>query len=437
MAILGKERFEDLEVIHEGITGMLEIYQEDPASRGLNAYFKAFTKLVENLCRPFDDQQPVVWYNLGMSPELILALDGVHNLPIEAYPALQNIVGDVNFTLDYIDRAEAHGLPPEVCSVDKSGVGAILKGLMPKPACILGVNTPCDSQIAALSSAAEISGAPIFLIDIPYLYGERDIEYVARQIRDAIPFLEKHTGRKFSWERFREICLRANQMSENLLAWNEYRKAVPCPQISKLICLMVPLFITFAGTETGVVTAAELAAEAREKSERGESAVPGGEKIRAVWYQDPVWFDLQFYDWMESELKMVIPMDLFGYHAPEGMIDVSSRESMIRGLAHRFIRVMPMSRQFKGPIEWYLNDYVTLCREYKADFGIFAGHVACKHAWGGLGLLKEKCREIGMPLLVFEFDMFDPRVTPVESIQDQITQFVNNVVLPRMESKKP
>ena len=74
MAILGKERFEDLEAIHEGITGMLEIYKEDPASRGLNAYFKAFSQLVENLCRPFDDKQPVVWYNLGMSPELILAL---------------------------------------------------------------------------------------------------------------------------------------------------------------------------------------------------------------------------------------------------------------------------------------------------------------------------------------------------------------------------
>ena len=112
MAILGKERFEDLEAINEGITGMLEIYKEDPASRGMNAYLKAFSQLVENLCRPFDDKQPVVWYNLGMSPELILALDGVHNIPIEAYPALQDIIGDVKFTLDYIDRAEAHGLPP-------------------------------------------------------------------------------------------------------------------------------------------------------------------------------------------------------------------------------------------------------------------------------------------------------------------------------------
>jgi len=432
MAILGKDRWDDLEAIYEGITGMKEIYEADPESRGLNAYLKAFSIYVENVCRALDDGNPVVWYNLGMTPELIFGLENVHNIPIETYPALQDIVGDVDFTIGYIDRAEAHGLPPDVCSVDKAALGSVLKGIMPKADCLIGVNTPCDSQLAALQTIAEITGTPLFLIDIPYLYGEREIRYVSRQLSDAIAFLEHHTGRKFSWDRFAASCRKSNGMSEHLLEWNELRKIVPCPQVSKIICLMVPLFITFSGSETGVETASELATEARERARRGEAAVDG-ERIRAIWYQDPVWFDLQFYDWMESELKMVIPMDLFGFHAPEGVIEVQSREQMLDGLARRLVRVMPMARQFKGPIDFYLDDFATMWSEYRAHCAIFAGHVACKHGWGGIGILKERARELGAPLLVFEFDMFDPRVTPVEAIQEELSRFVNDIVLPRLD----
>jgi len=180
----------------------------------------------------------------------------------------------------------------------------------------------------------------------------------------------------------------------------------------------------------------QLALECKERIERGEAAVEDGELIRGIWYQDPIWFDLSFYDWMESELKMSIPMDLFGYYAPEGLIDTSTPDTMIEGLAKKLVRLMPMSRQFKGPIEMYIDDYLRLCREYKGDCGIFAGHIACKHAWGGLGLFKEASREEGVPLLVFEYDMFDPRVTSVEAIQEEFSRFVNNIVLPRIEMKQ-
>jgi benzoyl-CoA reductase/2-hydroxyglutaryl-CoA dehydratase subunit BcrC/BadD/HgdB len=432
MAILGKERFHDLEMIYEGISGIRDLYENDPASRGLLAYMKAFTTYAENISRMFDDDKPVVWHNCGLSPELILGLENAYDLPIESYPVLEDIVGDPNITCEHIDLAEAHGLPWEVCSVDKAALGSALKGLLPPPACLLGVNTPCDSQVAAVQTMAEIAGTPIYLIDIPYLYGKREVQYVARQLRDAIPFLEKHTGRKWNPDLFKTACQRSNRMSESLLEWNELRKHVPCPQVSKVVGLMIPLFIAFAGTETGVYVAEQLALEARERIARGEAAVEG-ERIRVVWFQDPIWFDLQFYDWLESEFKLVVAMDLFGYHAPEGKVDLASVDTMLEGLASRIIRLTPMTRQFKGPIDIYLNDFAHLCSEYKANMAVYAGHVACKHGWGGIGFLKEKAKEIGVPLLVFEFDMFDPRVTTVESLQEEFTRFVNNVVLPRLK----
>jgi benzoyl-CoA reductase/2-hydroxyglutaryl-CoA dehydratase subunit BcrC/BadD/HgdB len=435
MAILGKERWEDWEVIYEGISGLSLLYEGDPASRGMNAYLKAFKGLVEDIFRAIDEGRPVVWHNCGMSPELIRALEGdVQPCPIEIVTVLQDLVGDVQYTIELIDNAEAHGLPSSVCSIDKAGVGAAIKGILPNPNCLVFHNTPCDSQVAAAQVMAELTGAPLYFVDIPYLAGDREVKHVAKQLKEQIPFLEKYTGRKFSWDRLRQVCEYNNKMTEKLLEWSEWRKTIPCPQVSKVAGLLVPLLVAFSGSPTAVFVAEELAREAKERGSAGEAAVEGGEKIRAIWYQDPLWFDLSFYDWMESDLKMVVPMDLFGYFAPEGYIDTSTPESMLEGLAVKYLRIMPMSRQFKGPVDdYFIGDYLRLCSEYKADCGIFAGHIACKHGWGGIGLMKEASQEAGIPLLVFEFDMFDPRVTSSEALKAEFRSFVDNIVLPRIE----
>jgi len=430
MAILGRDRRDDWETVYEGATGLIDLYEEDPESKGMNAILNGFRRFMEDLFEAADEGRPFVWHNCGCSPELIKGLDGVQTMPIEVLTVLQDLVGEVEYTVALIDEAEAHGVAPEVCSIDKAAVGAVLKDLYPRPSCMLFHNTPCDSQIAAIKSLTAITDKPMRLMDVPYLSGEREVEYLAKQYREAIPFLEEHTGRKFDWDRFGQVCEESNRTAEYLRDWNELRRHNPCPQVSKIVALNTALLVAFSGDPKGTAIAGAFRDEARERTERGESAVEGGELYRAVWYQDPVWWDLQFYDWMESELSLVIPMDLFGYYAPEALIDTSSRESMLEGLARKSLRVMPMSRQFKGPIDDYIDDYLRMCTDYDADFGVFAGHVACKHGLGGIGLFREASREAGIPLCYFEFDMFDPRVTPVETIQETLSLFIEDVVAP-------
>ncbi|MGB3129071.1 MAG: 2-hydroxyacyl-CoA dehydratase family protein [Dehalococcoidia bacterium] len=434
MSILGKERKEDWEVVYEGATGLIDLYKEDPESKGMNGIVRGFRLFMDGLFQAIDEGRPIVWHNCGCSPELIRGLEGVQTMPIELLTVLQDLVGEVDYTVALIDEAEAHGVAPEVCSIDKAAVGAVLKDLYPEPDCMLYHNTPCDSQIAAIKCLTALTNKPMLLMDVPYLSGDREVKYLAKQFREAIPFLEEHTGRKFSWERFREVCEESNRTAEYLRDWNELRRHKPCPQVSKLVALNTALLVAFSGDHEGTAIAKAFRDEAKERIERGESSVEGGELYRAVWYQDPLWWDLQFYDWMESELRLVIPMDLFGYYAPEALIDTSTPESMLEGLARKDLRVLPMSRQFKGPVDNFIDDYLRLCSDYQADFGIFAGHVACKHGLGGIGLFREASREAGIPLLYFEFDMFDPRVTPVETIQDDIAHFIEDVVRPRKEA---
>jgi len=206
---------------------------------------------------------------------------------------------------------------------------------------------------------------------------------------------------------------------------------VPLTQPSKLASFTLVMQIMFAGTQEGVDLASDLLCEARERTERGERFFE--ERVRAIWYQDPIWTDMQIYDWFERDLGLTVPIDIFGYYAQEGLIDTKTPESMVYGLARKMVNCHPMARQFRSDIDIYIRDFMHLHEAWSADCGIFAGHIACKHAWGGIGLFKEACRKADIPLLIYDFDMFDPRITPYEEIYFQTERFVNEIVLPRKE----
>jgi benzoyl-CoA reductase/2-hydroxyglutaryl-CoA dehydratase subunit BcrC/BadD/HgdB len=417
-----REIFETLPVLQKFFSG-------DPDAHGINSFLRGVAIYLERLLANVDEGKPVVWYNLGFNSELIYALDGVSPLTIELPGALHSIIGNNRNTLDFIDGAQAVGIPADCCSADKIAIGAIHKGLLPAPACTVGINTPCDAQVLSTQVMQELSGAPFFAIDVPYYHNEETIRHVAQQLKELIPFLEQHTGRKMDYDRLREVCEISNRTTEAIWEWLDWRKQVPLTQSSKLVAFTLILQILFTGSPEGLEIARALLREARERTERKERFFE--ERVRAIWYQDPVWTDIQIYDWFERELGLTVPVDIFGYYANEGLIDPATPDTMLYGLARKLVNCHPMARQFRGDMDMYIRDFMHLLEAWKADCCIFAGHIACKHAWGGIGLFKEACRRAEIPLLVFEFDMFDPRVTPYEDVYFEVERFVNEIVYPR------
>ncbi|OGP58664.1 MAG: hypothetical protein A2V67_16635 [Deltaproteobacteria bacterium RBG_13_61_14] len=435
MPILGRERAREWETVWATLTRMDSLFAADPEGRGLSGMLSNLRGFLLDKFSKSDAGQPAVWYNLGFNPELIWAL-GVVPFCVSELAALSSIVGDQADTEAFIDLAESKGYSADCCSADKAGIGALLRGLYPEPACLVGINTPCDSQVAVVQAMAEQRNrVPLFVIDVPPYDDERTFRQVAGQLRELIPFLEKHTGRRLEWDRLRKVCETTNRTSQYLWDWMEWRSRAPTMQPSKVAAFTMVLMIGFSGSRWGLEIARALAEDARRKVETGVRYFQ--EKARAIWYQDPVWWDIQIYDWMEAELGLVIPMDIFGYYASEAWIDTSSEEAMLFGLARRMVNCHPMSRQFRGTMKRYIEDFMVLHERFQADCGILAGHIACKHSWGGIGLFKEACKKADIPLLVFEFDMFDPRILTYKELQFELKRFVEEMVLPRKGRAKP
>lgn len=406
----------------------LMLVSSDPDGTGFAAFIQAVHNYLVRLLKAMSENEPIVWFNLGWNNEFLHALD-VTGVCVQQLGVFQNILQNNEMTTNLIDLAEAHGLPSDLCSADKMSTGAMLARLYPPPVCHVNVNTPCDSQIVAAQAMYELAPVPQYFIDIPYYHDDRSVQYVADQLKGLIPFLERCTGRKLDWDRMKHACELSNKIMENIWAWNEWRKHVPVVQPSKVSALNLIVHIMFSGCEDGVRFSEGLLHEARLKAKRGDK--PFEERVRAIWYQDPVWWDIHLYDWMERELGLTLPIDVFGYYANHGYIDTSSPEKMLWGLANKLIRSMPMARQFRADADFYINDFMRLVEDYQADCGIYAGHIGCKHGWGAIGLLREACKKAEIPLLVFEFDMFDPRIMGKEELKKELTRFVNDIVIPR------
>lgn len=407
------------------------LFSSDPEGTAFSAFIVAMRNYVARLLTAMKEEQPIIWYNLGWNNEFLHAM-GLTGVCVQQSAVFHNILQNNDQCNDYIDIAEAHGLPSDLCSADKSSTGSMIRKAYPTPTCHVNINTPCDSQIVAAQVQAELAPAPQFLIDVPYYHDDRSIRHVANQLKELIPFLVRYTGKQFDWDRMKQACELSNKIMENLWEWNEWRKHVPVVQASKVCALNLVIHILFSGHKDGVMVSEGFLNEARLKAQRGDK--PIDERVRAIWYQDPVWWDIHLYDWMERQLGLTIPIDVFGFYANEGYIDTASPEKMLYGLARKLIMCMPMARQFRGNADFYIRDFMRLVEDYHADCGIYAGHIGCKHGWGAIGLLREACRKKNIPLLVFEYDMFDPRIMGKDDVKKELNRFVNEIVWPRKQA---
>jgi hypothetical protein len=59
---------------------------------------------------------------------------------------------------------------------------------------------------------------------------------------------------------------------------------------------------------------------------------------------------------------------------------------------------------------------------------VFPGPVGCKHVWGWLSLLREVCREEGIPICAFDLDWMDSRIRSADSIKTTLEQFFATVM---------
>ncbi len=377
-----------------------------------------------DLGRAIDEGRPIVGTFAAPTGELFAAL-GLVGLSLEVLALVQTAVFKSGIEAE-IDMSELAGFPSHVCNMQRAPMMAIEKGSLPKFDVVVKPTAPCNSSNMLYQYGLEKYGVEVLSVDCPYYNDQRAFEFYLEEFRAMVASLERLAGRPLDEAVLRKHVEMGNQQMRYLYGLQELRKHRPNPDpgmhraydiIALYHCGQNQLYLDYMKT---------VFEEARARHEEGKTFVPEGkQEIRTVWTWGLTTHMLYMYDWLEEEFGATflecgityVPSDVIG------LVDTSSVDSMIRGLARRTLHY-PMVRQTMGFSDVYVGDMVRVATDYGADAAVFSGNQSCKHSWAAAKRISDALMEQpGIPSLTWETDLGDKRYTPHATTKTLLREF--------------
>lgn len=359
------------------------------------------------------------WY--GNCQEILAAMGVVYYNP----------VFDLMFHLGLTDYADAKecdrfNLDDKMCSLVRYAVYSMVNRLHPRPDCFVAMAEPCDGQLMLHQAFAEcdyLKGVPVYTIDPSYGHTDKDFEYVAKQLKEMISFIEKNTGAKYDVNKLREIVDETNKQYEIWAEVNELMRASPAPMPSFAVgdAFWALTQHLPCGDPRATALMGAVRDFAKANVEKGVGPVMN-EQIRVFWpYLNPLWGD-KLGQWLAEEWNAVV-VSSFQQMTPYEKIDTSTEESMLFGLARRAIAEVPMIRQGRGWVDVVVEDLRNEIQNNSIDAVLFSGHQGHKDQSGINQFMKKACRDMNVPLLSLTTSLFDERYTPLDKVKSDISNF--------------
>ena len=329
---------------------------------------------------------------------------------------------------EYIDRAENQGIPPDICSLPKSTMGFVLADHLPPALALIASNLPCDGGMSSYTLIERHLKLPTFRLDIPHhFYSDRARTFFVDELYRLIGWLEARTPGKMDWDKLAAICQERNRMVEYELELWDLLKYRPAPLAAEPVYLS---HLWGANVSPGQPETTRLFQQLRELAAGNRAAGRGAvknEKFRALLWNPPLLHAIDLFNWAETAYGVSLIIDSMTYNRREPFIDTSSEGTMLYGLGQNIMEG-PMARHTRGPAQNYLDDIFDMVKRFDIDMLWVAGHVGCKNTAALNGVLREKCREHKLPMLIINYDLSDPRIVSQDSIIEQVNHFMENIM---------
>ncbi|MBI4464477.1 MAG: 2-hydroxyacyl-CoA dehydratase [Acidobacteria bacterium] len=378
----------------------------------------------------------------GNPVELIQAFD-----MIPVYPevnALQLAVRKQSLPL--ILAAEEMGYSVDNCAYVKADIGMYFAGrktpfgAIPEPDLILCNYVGCNVYLQWFEHLAEYSGKPIYNLDIPFSRtasgepSEDDVRYVVKQLEEIIEICEKFTGKKLDYKKLQRIV---GLSGETEALWSEIKnltrqKPSPFDAYFDSVTMMAPLYC-LRGTEDGLRFFQEAYQEMKQRADRHEGP-QGEEKFRLVIEGPPPWPYLRAFRDLFSRWGAVAVAST--YSTVGGLWEFGFRHDPMRPLESIASHMLQWNLTNRNFLQRYqqIKDYV---EGWDADALVIHSVKSCRLFSAGQGDMREYfTKELGVPTLLIESDLEDPRYFSEAQMRNRVDAFFESLEHQKMLARK-
>jgi len=421
---------------------------QDIVGRGNSEGSRLFREWYAELTQAAEEDRGGAYvFVMGSLSELLRAFD----FPI-VFPEINSLQTAVRHVAhEYLNEAEDFGYSPDICGYVKADVATQLRGGMlpmgriPKPAVAVYTNA-CNTYIKWAEIWERMYGIPTFTLDVPGTRadgaqtwpGDADFEsdrrYVAAQLCELIPLLEKVSGKKFDIDRLREHMEAANEMSrgwQRVLEINRSRPATFNALSDGTIYLGVAN--GFRGTPEGARYFTRLVEEMEHKSAHGIGTLTP-EDYRLIFVGVPCYPIFRRFTELFTELGGVFVHSTYLWFASGGsnlgwQYDLTDPiESLAEGILIG-VRDAMDSMFFQNTALEQMID------EFGADGVVYHPIKSCRTVSTGLADNRRALMEAtDVASLFIESDMMDQRVVSEAQLKNRIDAFFEGLATRRRQA---
>ncbi|MFX1294700.1 MAG: 2-hydroxyacyl-CoA dehydratase subunit D [Promethearchaeota archaeon] len=357
----------------------------------------------------FNPDWNTAWTTVFIPFEILNAMN-VSGMFIEFIGAMLSGIG---LSREYLEVAEAASFSTDSCAYHRTIIGTTIKKILPEPDILIGANFPCNGGVKALKRIGELYKKKLFIINMPFEYSPKSIDYVIDQYNRMIEFIEAQTGRKLNEKQLQQSIKYNNKAREYIIEALELTKNIPSPANSNDLKNFI-MYILLNGTKEGVEVAKTYRDEFKCKVDSGIGGLPH-EKFRFLWIQNRIQFKNNLLDILEKKFGANIVIDELNHIWWEPMDESDPLRSLaLRNASHPLL----------GPAERRIAVLTQLAREFKVDGAINPVHWGCRQSGGAKVLVKEALREIGVPVINLDLDCVDDRNFSEAQLMTRLEAFI-------------
>ena len=377
------------------------------------------------LARYAEGAMPVAWVTSGAPVELLRPF-GFYTVYPENHGA---VCGARHMGEEIAGEAEAAGYSQDLCSYARIDLGHALSGKtpvgrLPRPDLLFCTNNICQTVLYWFKELAWRMKVPLIVLDAPYVYGDPEpaaLAYLEGQMKDAVPTLERLTGRDFSENRFAETLIssqRASVLWGQVLATMKHRPA-PMSLFDAFVHL-APV-VSLRGLPVCERYYERLLLELKGRRERGVGAI-SGERHRLLWDNIAIWYALKPLSRLFAEHGCALVAGTYTNAWAETAEHLDPKDPF--GSLARAYGLIFLNRD----LGYRLRLMEALAKDYGADGLVMHSARSCKpYSLGQYDLRGHMARRLGLRAVVIEADMADARAYAEEAVKTRLMAFFESL----------
>ncbi|BBF43402.1 benzoyl-CoA reductase subunit BadE [Lachnospiraceae bacterium KM106-2] len=362
--------------------------------------------VVKNTLKALKEPENSVWVNI-FAPVEILQCFGLNPISLEC---LSSFFSGFQCEDYFIDTAENNGIASTLCSYHKNFIGAMDSGVLPKASFAVTTSMICDGNINTFRYVCDKYKVEDYYIDIPHDYSKEAEEYVVMQLKELISKLEKKYNKKLDYEKLKETLRRENESKRLYAKFLEEQKDRMYPNTLSMNLFMLYATHLNIGEEEMLDFYRLLAKDVLNYKKGNQKSIFWVHLF--PYYQDTL---KSYFNFNEKYVIKACDLNL-------DFMEELDVEHPIEALAKKMIL-----NRFNGSYERKIELVEECVKKYDADAVIHFCHWGCKQSSGGVMLLKDKMKEMKIPMLILDGDGMDRRNSHDGQIKTRIEAFLEMI----------